>query len=213
MRVCRVTGIHPVCIVGLLHRWGIWENLKSMVYFSYERGNIMRITFIATIMAIHSNLVFADDINFIKKAAEHYNLPPLSDYLQDVSSNPQAFLEVTKRCSAMLGSSAWALPHLNGLSDDDPQILDFDTMHEDLRLFSFRVHVQAIRGTELSQDTYIESLIEVDPDIYDYQTQYFGRLHRNHDKDATLIENDPLLQDEFFACVGIHEQLREGESF
>ena len=173
----------------------------------------MRITLIATIMAIHSNLVFADDINFIKKAAEHYNLPPLSDYLQDVSSNPQAFLEVTKRCSAIFESAAWALSHLNGLSDDDPQILDFDTMHEDLRQFSFRVHVQAIRGTELSQDTYIESLIEVDPDIYDYQTQYFGRLHRNHDKDATLIENDPLLQDEFFACVGIHEQLREGESF
>ena len=49
--------------------------------------------------------------------------------------------------------------------------------------------------------------------IQDYQTQYFGRLHRNHDKDATLIENDPLLQDETFACVGTHEQLREGGYF
>ena len=171
----------------------------------------MRYALIFLILTV--NFAIADDENFIRKAAKHYNLPPLSDYLQDASSNTHALLEVTKRCSALLGSSAWALSHLNGLSDDDPQILDFDTMHEDLRQFSFRVHVQAIRGTELSQDTYIESLIEVDPDIYDYQTQYFGRLHRNHDKDATLIENDPLLQDEFFACVGIHEQLREGESF
>ena len=108
----------------------------------------------------------------------------------------------------MLGGSAWALSHLNGLPDDDPNILEFDTMHEDLRQFSFRIHVQAIRGVELNQDTYIESKIEVDPDIHDYQTQYFGRLHRNHDKDSTLIENDPLLQNETFACVGIHEQLR-----
>ena len=29
--------------------------------------------------------------------------------------------------------------------------------------------------------------------IQDYQTQYFGRLHRNHDNDATLIENSFLL--------------------
>ena len=184
-----------------------------MLYFSYERENIVRITFIATIMAIHSNLVFADDINFIKKAAEHYNLPPLSDYLQDVSSNPDAFLEVTKRCSAMFKSTTWALSHLNGLADDDPQILDTDTMCQDLRQFSFRFHVLAIRVTELNQYTYLESLIEVDPDIYDYKTQYFGRLHRNHDKDAILIENDPLLQDEFFICVGIHEQLKEGGKF
>ena len=86
-------------------------------------------------------------------------------------------------------------------------------MHEDLREFSFRVHVLSIRGVELNQNTYTESVIEVDPDIHDYQTQYFGRLHRNHDKDATSIENDPLLQDEMFACVGIHEQLREGGRF
>jgi len=173
----------------------------------------MRITLIATIMAIHSNLVFADDISWIKKAAEHYNLQPLSDYLQEASSSPHALLELTKRCSALLGSSAWALSHLNRLPDDDPNILDFNTMHEDLRQLSFRVHVQAIRGAELNQDTYIESVIEVDPDIHDYQTQYFGRLHRNHDKDATLIENDPLLQDETFVCIGMHEQLREGEYF
>ena len=32
-------------------------------------------------------------------------------------------------------------------------------------------------------------------------------------KDATLIENDPPLQDKTFTCVGIHEQLREEESF
>ena len=169
----------------------------------------MRSTFLAAIVAIHCNLVFADDINWIKKAAAHYHLPPLSDYLQAASSNnPHAFFEVAKRCSALLGSSAWALSHLNGLPDDDPNILEFDTMHEDLRQFSFRIHVQAIRGVELNQDTYIESKIEVDPDIHDYQTQYFGRLHRNHDKDSTLIENDPLLQNETFACVGIHEQLR-----
>ena len=31
--------------------------------------------------------------------------------------------------------------------------------------------------------------------------------------DATLIENDPPLQDETFTCVGIHEQLREGGNF
>ena len=159
------------------------------------------------------NFALADDENFIRKAAKHYNLSPLSDYLQDASSNTHAFIEVTKRCSALLGSSAWALSHLNGLSDDDPQILDLDTMYEDLRQFSFRVHVQAIRGVELNQDTYTESMIEVDPDIHDYQTQYFGRLHRNHDKDATLIENDPLLQDETFACIGTHEQLREGGYF
>ena len=171
----------------------------------------MRYALIILILTV--NFAIADDENFIRKAAKHYNLPPLSDYLQDASSNTHAFLEVTKRCSAMLGSSAWALSHLNGLSDDDPNILDFDTMHEDLRQLSFRVHVQAIRGAELNQDTYTESVIEVDPDIHDYQTQYFGRLHRNHDKDATLIENDPLLQDETFACVGIHEQLREGGNF
>ena len=151
----------------------------------------------------------ADDISWIKKAAEHYNLPPLSDYLQAASSNPHLFFEVAKRCSALLGSSAWALSHLNGLSDDDPQILDLNKMHEDLRQISFQVHVQAIRGTELNQDTYTESVIEVDPDIHDYQTQYFGRQHRNHDKEAKLIENDPLLQDEVFACVGMHEQLKE----
>ena len=29
-------------------------------------------------------------------------------------------------------------------------------------------------------------------------------------KDATLIENDPLLYNEAFTCVGNHEQLREG---
>ena len=58
-----------------------------------------------------------------------------------------------------------------------------------------------------------QKVIEVDPDIHDSQTQYFGRLHRNHDKDATLIENDPLLQDETFVCIGMHEQLREGEYF
>ena len=134
------------------------------------------------------NFALADDEDFTRTAAKHYNLPPLSDYLQDASSNTHAFLEVTKRCSAMLGSSAWALSHLNGLSDDDPQILDLDTMYEDLRQFSFRVHVQAIRGVELNQDTYTESVIEVDPDIHDYQTQYFGRLHRNHDKYATLLK-------------------------
>ena len=159
------------------------------------------------------NFAIADDENFIRKAAKHYNLPPLSDYLQDTSSSSHALLETTKRFSALLGSSAWALSHLNGLSDDDPQILDLDTMYENLRQISFRVHVQAIRGAELNQDTYTESVIEVDPDIHDYQTQYFGRLHRNHDKDATLIENDLLLQDETFACVGIHEQLREGGYF
>ena len=167
----------------------------------------MRYALIFLILTV--NFALADDENFIRKAAKHYNLPPLSDYLQDASSTSQSLLESTKRCSALLGSSAWALSYLNGLPDDDPQILDLDTMYEDLRQFSFRVHVQAIRGAELNQDTYTESLIEVDPDIHDYQTQYFGRLHRNHDKDATLIENDPLLQDETFACVGIHEQLRE----
>ena len=173
----------------------------------------MRIYSLAIVMAIQCNLVFADDIDWIKKAADHYNLPQLSGYLQDASSSPLALLELTKRCSALLGSSAWALSHLNGLPDDDPNILAFDTMHEDLRQMSFKVHVQAIRGAELNQDTYTESVIEVDPDIHEYQTQYFGRLHRNHDKDATLIENDPLLQDETFACVGIHEQLREGGYF
>ena len=173
----------------------------------------MRIYSLAIVMAIQCNLVFADDIDWIKKAADHYNLPQLSGYLQDASSNPLALLESTKRCSALLGSSAWALSHLDGLPDDDPNILAFDTMHEDLRQISFRVHVQAIRGAELNQDTYTESVIEVDPDIYDYQTQYFGRLHRNHDKDATLIENDPLLQYETFACIGTHEQLREGGYF
>ena len=166
----------------------------------------MRYALIFLILTV--NFALADDENFIRKAAKHYNLTPLSDYLQDASSNTHAFIEVTKRCSALLGSSAWALSHLNGLPDDDPNILEFDTMHEDLRQFSFRIHVQAIRGVELNQDTYIESKIEVDPDIHDYQTQYFGRLHRNHDKDSTLIENDPLLQNETFACVGIHEQLR-----
>ena len=171
----------------------------------------MRYVLIFLILTV--NFAIADDENFIRKAAKHYNLPPLSDYLQDASSNTHALLEVTKRCSAMLGSSAWALSHLNGLSDDDPQILDLDTMYEDLRQFSFRVHALVIRGAELNQDTYTESLIEIDPDIHDYLTQYFGRLHRNHDKDATLIENDPLLQDETFACVGIHEQLREGGYF
>ena len=74
------------------------------------------------------NFAIADDENFIRKAAKHYNLPPLSDYLQVANSNTHALLEVTKRCSALLGSSAWALSHLNGLSDDDPQILDLDTM-------------------------------------------------------------------------------------
>ena len=171
----------------------------------------MRYALIFLILTV--NFAIADDENFIRKAAKHYNLPPLSDYLQDASSNTHALLEVTKRCSALLGSSAWALSHLNGLSDDDPQILDLDKMYEDLKQISFRVHVQAIKGVELNQDTYTESVIEVDPDIHDYQTQYFGRLHRNHDKDATLIENDPLLQDETFACVGIHEQLREGGYF
>ena len=73
--------------------------------------------------------------------------------------------------------------------------------------------MQAIRGVELNQDTYTESVIEVHPDIHDCQTQYFGRLHRNYARDGTLIENDPLLQDEFFACIGIHEQLREGGYF
>ena len=171
----------------------------------------MRYALIFLILTV--NFAIADDENFIRKAAKHYNLPPLSDYLQDASSSSHALLESTKRCSALLGSSAWALSHLNGLPDDDPNILDFDTMHEDLRQLSFRVHVQAIRRAELNQDTYIESVIEVDPDIHDYQTQYFGRLHRNHDKAATLIENDPLLQDETFACVGIHEQLKEGGYF
>ena len=95
----------------------------------------------------------------------------------------------------------------------DVQILDLNKMHEDLRQISFRVHVQAIRGTELNHDTYKESVIEIDPDIHDYQTQYFGRQHRNHDKDATLIENDPLLQDEAFACIGTHQQLRKAGYF
>ena len=171
----------------------------------------MRYALIFLILTV--NFARADDENFTRKAAKHYNLTPLSDYLQDASSNIHALLAVTKRCSALLGSSAWALSHLNGSSDDDPQILDLDTMYEDLRQFSFRVHVQAIRGVELNQDTYTESVIEVDPDIHNYQTQYFGRLHRNHDKDATLIENDPLLQDETFACIGTHEQLREGGYF
>ena len=171
----------------------------------------MRYALIFLILTV--NFAIADDENFIRKAAKHYNLPPLSDYLQDASSSSHALLETTKRCSALLGSSAWALSHLNGLSDDDPQILDLDTMYEDLRQFSFRVHVQAIRGVELNQDTYTESVIEVDPDIHDYQTQYFGRLQRNHDKDATLPENSPLLQDEMFVCVGIYEQLREGGRF
>ena len=171
----------------------------------------MRYVLIFLILTV--NFAIADDENFIRKAANHYNLPLLSDYLQDASSSSQSLLESTKRCSALLGSSAWALSHLNGLSDDDPQILDLDTMYEDLRQFSFRVHVQAIRGVELNQDTYTESVIEVDPDIHDYQTQYFGRLHRNHDNDATLIENDLLLQDETFACIGTHEQLREGGYF
>ena len=173
----------------------------------------MRIIYLATIMVFSCKLVFSDDISWIKKAAKHYNLPPLSDYLQDASSDPHALLEVIKRCSAMLGSSSWALSHLNGLSDSDQKILDTNKMHEDLRQFSFRVHVLSIRGVELNQNTYTESVIEVDPDIHDYQTQYFGRLHRNHDKDATSIENDPLLQNEMFACVGIHEQLREGGRF
>ena len=198
-------GVTQMGDLGKLEKYGIFLSLRG--------GDIMRITFIATIMAIHSNLVFADDINFIEKTAEHYNLPPLSDYLQDASSNPHALLEVTKRCSAIFESATWALSHLNGLADDDPQILDNDTMYQDLRQLSFRFHVLAIRDTELNQDTYEESWIMVDPDIYDYTTQYFGRLHRNHDKDATLIENDPLLQDEFFACVGVHEQLREGGKF
>ena len=171
----------------------------------------MRYALIFLILTV--NFARADDENFIRKAAKHYNLTPLSDYLQDASSNIHALLAVTKRCSALLGSSAWALSHLNGLSDDDPQILDLDTMYEDLRQFSFRVHVQAIRGVELNQDTYTESMIEVDPDIHDYQTRYFGRLHRNHDKNATLIENDLLLQDETSVCIGTHEQLREGGYF
>ena len=171
----------------------------------------MRYALIFLILTV--NFALADDENFIRKAAKHYNLPPLSDYLQDASSSSYAFLESTKRCSALLGSSAWALSHLNGLSDYDPQILDLDAMYEDLRQISFRIHVQVIRGAELNQDTYTESVIEVDPDIHDYLTQYFGRLHRNHDKDATLIENDLLLQNETFACVGIHEQLRNGGNF
>ena len=173
----------------------------------------MRIIYLATIMVFSCKLVFSDDISWIKKAAEHYNLPKLSDYLQDASSDSHALLEVFKRCSALLGSSAWALSHLKGLDNDDPQILDAHTMHKDFRQISFRVHVRAVRGAELNQDTHTKSVIEVDPDIHDYQTQYFGRLHRNHDKDARSIENDPLLQDEMFACVGIHEQLREGGRF
>ena len=173
----------------------------------------MRIIYLVTIMVFSCKLVFSDDINWIKKAAKQYNLPPLSDYLREARSSKHAFLEVIKRCSAMLGSSSWALSHLNGLPDDDQHILDANKMHEDLREFSFRIHVLSIRGAELNQDTYMESVIEVDPDIHDYQTQYFGRLHRNHDKDSTVIENDPLLQGEMFACVGIHEQLREGGRF
>ena len=58
----------------------------------------MRIIYLATIMVFSCKLVFADDINWIKKAAEHYNLPPLSDYLQDASSSKHAFLE---------GSDSW----------------------------------------------------------------------------------------------------------
>ena len=86
----------------------------------------MRYALIFLILTV--NFALADDENFIRKAAKHYNLPPLSDYLQDLSSNPHAFLEVTKRCSAMFESTAWALSHLNGLADDDLQILDTDTM-------------------------------------------------------------------------------------
>ena len=190
-------------------RLGMMKYYKLLIELNL--GEAMRYALIFLILTV--NFAIADDENFIRKAAKHYNLPPLSDYLLHASSNTHAFIEVTKRCSALLGSSAWALSHLNGLSDDDPQILDLETMYEDLRQLSFRVHVQAIRGVELNQDTYTESVIEVDPDIHDYQTQYFGRLHRNHNKDATLIENDPLLQDETFACVGTHEQLREGGYF
>ena len=70
--------------------------------------------------------------------------------------------------------------------------------------------MQAIRGAELNQDGCTKSVVEVDPDIHDYQTQYFGRLNRNHDKDGRLIEIDPLFRDETFYCIGIQEQLREG---
>ena len=137
--------------------------------------------------------------------------PSVFDFANSITASLSRFNPIT--AFSWIPEGIFKLSHLNGLSDDDPQILDLDTMYEDLRQFSFRVHVQAIRGAELNQDTYTESLIEVDPDIHDYLTQYFGRLHRNHDKDATLIENDPLLQDETFACVGIHEQLREGGYF
>ena len=159
------------------------------------------------------NVAMADDANFIRKAAKEYNLSPLSHHLQKANNDVEAFLTVIKRCSAILGGASWALNHLNGLSEEDPHILEYDKMYEDLRQFSFIVHTQAIRRVELNQDTVMESLTEVDPDIYTYQTQYFGRLHRNHDKDGTLTEKDPILQDEIFVCVGIHEQLREGGNF
>ena len=55
--------------------------------------------------------------------------------------------------------------------------------------------MQAIRGAELNQDGCTKSVVEVDPDIHDYQTQYFGRLNRNRDKDGRLIESDPLFRD------------------
>ena len=60
-------------------------------------------------------------------------------------------------------------------------MLDFDTIYEDLSQFSGIVYVQAIRGAELNQDGCTKSVVEVDPDIHDYQTQYFGRLNRNHE--------------------------------
>ena len=126
----------------------------------------MRIIYLATIMVFSCKLVFSDDINWIKKAAKQYNLPPLSDYLQDASSSKHAFLEVIKRCSAMLGSSSWALSHLNGLPDDDQHILDANKMHEDLREFSFRVHVLSIRGVELNQYDHLKNLLLENDALY-----------------------------------------------
>ena len=45
----------------------------------------MRYALIFLILTV--NFAIADDENFIRKAAKHYNLPPLSDYLQDANGS------------------------------------------------------------------------------------------------------------------------------
>ena len=67
-------------------------------------------------------------------------------------------------------------------------------------------------GKELTQDVFNSFYKKNLPSVSRFNKLYRDRFQRNFTVSNTLIEKDPLMQEETTVCVGIHYQLLGEES-